>query len=139
MNGHRGDKQRVIRAPGDAAAGARKNLGGRKTLPRRIEDDGEVHGNERHHERRGGALPDIEPHVHGFSSPFRYASAVRRFSPAIEAVGLSASGQCSWQDWWEWQAWQPPAAATAYSRAALPASRSSFTSVQVRLSAAGPR
>ena len=57
----------------------------------------------------------------------------------MEAVGLSACGQCSWQDWCEWQAWQPPDAATAASRSGFPASRSSFTSDQARLSAAGPR
>ena len=34
----------------------------------------------------------------------------------MEAVGLSALGQCSWQLWCEWQAWQPPAAASAASR-----------------------
>ena len=34
----------------------------------------------------------------------------------MEAVGLSALGQCSWQLWCEWQAWQPPSAAIAASR-----------------------
>ena len=37
----------------------------------------------------------------------------------MEAVGLSALGQCSWQLWCEWQAWQPPAAASAASRCAI--------------------
>ena len=48
---------------------------------------------------------------------------MRRLRPAMEAVGLSACGQCSWQDWCEWHAWQPPLAATAWRRSAFPASR----------------
>ncbi len=64
---------------------------------------------------------------------------VRRLRPAIEAVGLRRCGQSSWQDWCEWQAWQPPEAATACKRTAFAPSRTSFTSVHARLSAAGPR
>ena len=62
-----------------------------------------------------------------------------RLRPAIEAVGLSCCGQSSWQDWCEWQAWQPPVAATACRRSPVAPSRTSFTSVHARLSAAGPR
>ena len=48
-------------------------------------------------------------------------------------------GQNSVQFMWQWQAWQPALPETASMRASLPASRTSLTSVQARLSGAGPR
>ena len=62
-----------------------------------------------------------------------------RFSPAIAAEGSRFFGQRSVQDCVEWQEWQPASPATASSRSARPPSRTSFTSVQARFSAAGPR
>ncbi len=73
------------------------------------------------------------------SSPRSAARAVARFRPAIEAVGLSAFGQSVRQLSWLWQAWQPASPATARRRSGWPSSRTSLTSVQARLSAAGPR
>ena len=67
------------------------------------------------------------------------ARTVARFRPAIDPVGSSDLGQCSAQLRWLWQAWQPASPVTAASRSLLPVSRTSLTSVQARLSAAGPR
>src|SRR5690606_12082450 len=81
--------------------------------------------------------PGFDPRAH--SSPFIAALRTARLSPEIPAVGEMCFGQRSVQLRWVWQAWQPASPATARSRSAFPASRSSQTSVHARLSAAGPR
>ena len=49
-------------------------------------------------------MPNTAARTHHHSSPRIYACIVRRFRPAMEAVGFSLLGQCSWQLWCEWQA-----------------------------------
>src|SRR5262249_20216370 len=98
MDRNRKHEQTIERGPGDAAARARKNIGRAHAMPRRIEDHGDMNQDQRRHDGGGGALPEIEPHVHTLISPLRYAAAVRRLSAAIAAVGLSACGHSSWQD-----------------------------------------
>src|SRR5262249_1766929 len=137
MDGHGNDEGAVARRPNNAAARARENIGSGHSFAARIEDDGDVHQHQRHHERRGQPLPDVEMNVP--ISPLTEAQMVGPWSPAIEAWGLRRGGKSSGQDWCEWQAWKPPEAATACKRSAFPPSRTSFTSVHARLSAAGPR
>ena len=67
------------------------------------------------------------------------ARAVSCFSPLMPAVGSSPLGQRSEQVVWVWQAWQPASPATDFKRSFCAASRTSLTSDQARLSAAGPR
>jgi hypothetical protein len=69
MDGCGNDERAIERRPGDAAARARENVGGRHAFAARIEDDGDVRQHQRHHERRGQPLPDIETDVH--ISPLR--------------------------------------------------------------------
>lgn len=57
----------------------------------------------------------------------------------MESSGESSFGQWRVQLPWLWQLWQPPETETAASTSARPASRSSFTTLQARLRAAGPR
>ena len=67
-------------------------------LLRRIEDDDEMHHDQRHHQRRRQPLQQIKRNVHvNAPRPYR-RSVVRRFRPAMDAVGLSACGQCCSHD-----------------------------------------
>src|SRR5262249_62010833 len=101
MDGCGNNEGAVERRPGDAAARARENVRGRHSFAARIEDDGDVRQHQRHHERRGQPLPDIETDVH--ISPLRYAHMVRRLRPAIEAGGLKRCGPDSRPGWWRWR------------------------------------
>src|SRR3954469_22831643 len=118
-------------------------MGARQDLARRQPAaDGVDDGNEMHRHREGendgrAALGDVETCVH--RRPFHARAAVARFRPAIEKVGDSAFGQNSVQLMWLWQEWQPASPDTAARRSSWPRSRTSLTSVQARLSAAGPR
>src|SRR5580700_7270036 len=98
MNRNGGDENSIIRRPRDTIVGARQDIRRRHAFTRGIEDDGDVDEDERCYQRRRRSLPHIEPDIHALISPFRYAAAVRRLSPAMAAVGLSACGQSSWQD-----------------------------------------
>ena len=71
MNGGGGDKDAVIGGPGDTAVRARQDVGRRHALARGVEDHRDMDENERRHDRRGGTLPDIEPHVHASISLLR--------------------------------------------------------------------
>lgn len=62
-----------------------------------------------------------------------------RFSRAMAPDGSKPLGQSPVQDCVAWQAWQPASPATAVSLSARAPSRTSFTSVQARFGAAGPR
>ena len=119
MDRRRDHEQRVEAAPTEAAAHAAEDIRRGKPVACRIEDHREMREHHRRHQRRRRPLPDIEREVHRLISPLSQACTVRRLRPAIDAVGLSAVGQWTWQDWWVWQAWQPPRAATACSRSGV--------------------
>ena len=71
VHGRGSDEHAVERRPGDAAAGARENVGGGEPLAHGVEDDRQMHQHQRHHERRGQPLPEVEAHIHGLISPLR--------------------------------------------------------------------
>ena len=48
-----------------------KDIGGGQPAAHRIEYECHMHDDERHHQRGGRALPDIETHVHGLILPRR--------------------------------------------------------------------
>ena len=103
---HGGDEECVEGQPRHAAARARENLGGREPAADGEDDRREVHDDAERQHHGGGALRQPQPrlpadlgwrpHRKGrrvHSSPRSAARAVARFSPAIEAVGLSDFGQ----------------------------------------------
>ena len=98
----RGENEDAVeQRPRDAAARARQHVGRRQSVAGRVNDHRQVHRDQRDHDGRGQPLCHVEPDVHASISPLRKESAVRRLRPAIDAVGLSDKGQCSWQDWCE--------------------------------------
>ena len=59
------DEHAIGEAPRDAAARAPEDVGGGETVARGIEDDGDMHEDQRHHESGRRALEDVQPNVHG--------------------------------------------------------------------------
>src|SRR3989454_10166177 len=135
------DEDRVKDEPGNIAARSAEDLRGRKSALHRVDDRDEVNDHAQREQRGARALRDPEQAL-GFrahSSPFRTEPRTALLRPEIAAVGDRPIGQRSVQLMWVWQAWQPASPATARRRSIVAASRSSLTSVQARLSAAGPR
>ncbi len=89
------DEQPVDAGPQHAALGARQDLGGGQAAPGRADDARQVDQHERRQHRGarplGDEQPKLDPPAH--SSPLSAAAAVARFSPAIDAVGVSSMGQ----------------------------------------------